>query len=422
MQDTIWSTIHLKEYAELKQNIETEVLVIGGGICGLLCAYFLSKNHQVTIVEAKKIAGQRTQRTTAVITALQDIYYKDICRSMGKEAARDYLYANLYAIEEYAKLSLEFDFDFERVSSYKYFLSQNDRMEEELNCIQSLGFSAKKKGNSIQFPNQAQMNPLKLIQHLTEHLTIFENTKIISIHQNMAFTQNHSIKAKYIVVATGYPFLKMKGLFPIKLTQKKSFVAAIHHVTIEDYNCIGANSGDLYFRTYQDTLLIGGNDQKTGKPINGYLKILNYIEKNYPNKKVTYQWVNQDCTTLDGLPYIGNYGYSKTMFVATGFNLWGMTGSMIAAKLIVDQIEEKENSYGYLFRPKRHMPLKPLLKNLATAFYNLIKIKKRCTHLGCALYYNDEEGVYECPCHGTKYSSSGEVLFNPAQKNIDIKK
>lgn len=420
--ETIWNKTKIDEHPELQEDLETEVLVIGGGICGVLCAYYLSKNHQVVLVEANRIAGQRTRRTTAVITALQDINYSDLSAAMGKQAAKDYLNANLDAIEEYAKLSLEFDFDFERVSSYKYYSHPDEQMVKELKCIESLRYPVKKARNYIEFQNQAQMNPLKLIQQLTQHFTIYENTKITAIHNQMAYTKDHHIQAKYIVVATGYPFLKLKGLYPLKLTQKKSFVATIAHTANRNYNCIGANPGDLYFRTYQNSLLIGGNDQKTGKTKKGYLDILNYIEKNHPNEKVTYQWVNQDCVTLDGLPYIGNYGNSKTMFVATGFNLWGMTGSMIAARLIQDKIEQKKNPYSYLFHPKRHMPVVPLLKNISTVLCNFVKLKKRCSHLGCALYYNENEGMYECPCHGTKYTSSGEIIFNPAQKNIDIKK
>lgn len=421
MQETIWSNLKLKEYPELNEDLETEILVIGGGICGVLCAHYLSLRHDVILVEANRITGQRTQKTTAVITALQDINYKDIAYSMGKKAAKDYLQANLDAIEEYAKLALDFDFDFERVPSYKSF-SSNDLLKEELQCIESLGYPANQKKNCIHFPNQAQMNPLKLIQHLIEPLTIFEKTQIVKIHKQMAYTKNHHIRAKHIVVATGYPFLKLKGLFPLKVTQKKSYVASITHPPLEAYNCIGAQTGDLYFRTYQDSLLIGGNDQRTGKTKRAYFDILAYIEKNYPDEKITHQWVNQDCVTLDGLPYVGNYGKSDTMYVATGFNLWGMTGSMIAAQVILDEIEYRENAYRYLFNPHRHMPIFPLLKNVGTVLWNFIKPKKRCSHLGCSLYYNEVEGVYECPCHGTKYTSSGDVIFNPAQKNIDIKK
>lgn len=422
MKQTIWTEDKLKEYDPLRENIETEILVIGGGMCGILCAYNLSKNHQVVLVEQNRIAGSRTSKTSAVITALQDIYYKDIIRKMGKASAKQYLDANLEAIEEYAKLSLEYDFDFERVSSFKYFKEDIKKMNLEKKAIDSLGYPCGIINNSICFPNQAQMNPLKLISHLIPHFTIYENTKIIKLEGQMAYTDSHSIRAQHIIVATGYPFLKLKGLYPIKLTQKKSFVAVIDNANSDlNYNAIGSKESDLYFRTYKDKIILGGNDQKTGKKGNGFIPLLTYIQAKYSTHSVSYQWVNQDCITLDGIPYIGKYFKTQNIYVATGFNLWGMTGSMIAAQILTDMIENKFNPYASLFDPYRYSPFLEILKNTFTAGINLIKPKKRCTHLGCALFYNKEEDCYECPCHGTKYTSSGEIIFNPAQKDKNIK-
>lgn len=423
MQETLWDKKDLPTFEALKEDIQTEILVIGGGICGILTAYYLSKHFKVVLVEANRIAGSRTGKTTAVITALQDINYKDLIHKFGKTNAQLYLKANLDAIQEYEKLSAIYDFDFERVSSYKYFKNQKTKLEEEYNAIQSLGYTPSIEDNyAICFPNQAQMNPIKLISCLLDQFTIYENTKIIKIKNHIAYTNKNYIKARHIVVATGYPFLKLKGLYPLKVTQKKSYVVVINDVNKKtDFNAIGCDVGDLYFRTYKNHIIIGGNDQKTGKTIAGFFPILRYIEKNYPNHPVSYQWINQDCITLDGLPYIGKYFKNQEVYVATGFNLWGMTGSMIATKIITDAILGKDNSFNKIFKPTRKSPLLPLLSNIKTALINLLKWKKRCSHLGCALFYNQEENSYECPCHGTKYSSSGEIIFNPAQHNKNLK-
>ena len=85
-----------------------------------------------------------------------------------------------------------------------------------------------------------------------------------------------------------------------------------------------------------------------------------------------------------------------------------------------DYISGRKNKYAKLFHPKRWSPAFPLLKNIGVAGINLLKPKKRCTHLGCALYYNKEEQVYECPCHGTKYDNEGNILFNPANTSKDL--
>ncbi len=423
VERTLWQGLEMQEFPTVEEDIETEVLVIGGGICGVLCAYQLSKKHKVILVEKNRIASARTAKTTAVITALQDIYYMDLIKKFGKTNAKLYLDACLEAIEEYQILAKDYDFDFERVSSYKYFKDNEELLKLELKAIQSLGFEASIEDEyALAFPNQAQMNPLKLISQLLNSVTVYENTEIFKIKKQIAYTKHNVITAKHIVVATGYPFLKFKGLYPIKLTQKKSYVAVVENVSkTKDFNAIGSRPGDFYFRTYKNNLIIGGNDQKTGMYNGGGIPIVNYILKYYPNHRISYQWVNQDCVSIDGIPYIGSYFKNKNIYVATGFNLWGMTGAMIASKVLTDKIERNKNKYEKLFCPQRKSPLFPVLKNISVATINLLKPKKRCTHLGCALFYNKEEQVYECPCHGTKYNMDGTIVFNPANQDKPLK-
>ena len=416
---SIWQETKLKSYPSLNKDITTEILVIGGGLCGILCASQLASIHKVVLVEANKISSSRTNKTTAVITALQDLLYKDLIYQKGKEAAKLYLEANLECIRKYEKLSKKYSFDFEKVDSYKYFKNNKSMMEEEYEAIKGLGYPVEIVDDyALCFKDQAQMNPLKLINQLADKIEIYENTKVIKIKKTTAFTEHNSISAKHIIVATGYPFLKIKGLYPLKLTQKKSYVAVIDHmVNKQSFNAVGYESGDLYFRTYKDKLIIGGNDQRTGHDNGGYIPILNHILRHYADYPLLYQWVNQDCVSLDGLPYIGRYDKKYKVYVATGFNLWGMTGAMLATTILTDSIENRNNIYSHLFDPKRKSPLYPILKNTGIAFINLMKPKKRCNHLGCALLYNKDEKVYECPCHGTKYDYAGNIVFNPANKN-----
>jgi Rieske Fe-S protein len=121
------------------------------------------------------------------------------------------------------------------------------------------------------------------------------------------------------------------------------------------------------------------------------------------------------------MPYIGQYGMSKNMYVTTGYNLWGMTGSMIGAHLITDLINGNFNEFKEVFSPSRKVLVKPLFSNIKTAVKNLISLKsKRCTHLGCRLHYNDVDKTYECMCHGSKFDVSGNVVETPAQKKANI--
>lgn len=425
--NTLWNKRTIS-FPKLESDIQTEILVVGGGICGLLTAYRLMKsNHQVVVVEADEIGSHRTGKSTACITALQDVYYADLMKSIGYHKTKLFLEANLSAVEEYRKLQNEFSFDFEDVSSYKY--SQDlEKLQEEFLALAKLGYHAHlinhlhylhQSGEALIFDHQGQMNPIKLIDALASKLTIYEHSKVNQIKNNIAYIGKYQIRAKKIVIATGYPFFRWRGGFYMKLTQNKSFVIALRKEVNVPTNAVGGKANDLYFRTYKDFLLVGGNDMATGK-ITDFYKPLEAFASSYAANSLTeYKWVNQDCVSLDGMPYIGRYRFLKNVYVATGFNLWGMTGSMLSSMVITDLIDGKENRYAKLFSPYRMMLFVPLLKNLGTAIFNLVKFKKpRCTHLGCALVWNKEEQCYECPCHGSKYDKDGNPLETPAIEHL----
>ena len=120
--------------------------------------------------------------------------------------------------------------------------------------------------------------------------------------------------------------------------------------------------------------------------------------------------------SLDGIPYIGHYSRNTPdLYVAAGFNKWGMTGSMVSAMVLADLIRGKEHGYTEIFDPSRSI-LKPqlLLNCIETTASFLLPTTKRCPHLGCALKYNPEEHSWDCGCHGSRFSQSGKVLDNPA--------
>lgn len=425
--NTLWKK-RTRVFPTLEEDKETEVLVVGGGLCGLLTAYKLTlSGHQVIVVEANEIGSHRTGKTTACITALQDVYYSDLIKSIGYERTKQFLNANLDALEEYKKLSEEFAFDFEEVSSYKY-SHDLETLKKEFIAFAKLGHPIllinhlrylHQTGNAIVLEHQGQMNPMMLVDALASKLTIYEHSKVEKIKKNTAYIGNHKITAKNIVIATGYPFYRFRGGFFMKLTQKKSFVLALRKNINEATNAVGGHADDLYFRTYQDFLLVGGNDMPTGK-MTDFFKPLNEFAERYATEALTeYKWVNQDCVSLDGLPYIGKYRFLQNVYVATGFNLWGMTGSMISANIITDLINGKKNALSSLFSPYRMMLAVPLLKNLSTALVHIIMPKKlRCTHLGCALVWNKQEQCYECPCHGSKFDKNGNPLETPAIEKL----
>lgn len=424
---SIWSEYKILNFPTLNENLKTEVLVIGGGISGILCAHYLKESgKKVLLVEADRICSKKSLKTTAVITALQDMMY----HKNSVESSKLFLNANLFALERYKKLSEKYDFDFEECSSYKYSKTDSLEIEKEYEFIKSTGVKVNYVSDvglpitfkrAIEMPNQGQMNPIKLINNLAKDLVIFENTKIEKLKKNIAYTNKNKIEFDSVVVATGYPFLKLKGWFPLKLHQVKSHVISVENKDDYKGNGVGTNPLDIYFRNYKSELLFGSCDIKTGSDCQGFEEINEFILKHYNVKNIKYKWINEDTISLDGFPYIGRYGKSYNMYVATGYNLWGMTAAMLSSHIITDLINGKENKYEKLFSPSRKVLGKPLFENVSTAVKNLFSFKgPRCSHLGCRLHYNSLDNTYECKCHGSKYNKSGKIIDTPAQKDINI--
>ena len=145
--------------------------------------------------------------------------------------------------------------------------------------------------------------------------------------------------ADKIIVATHFPFINKHGSYFIKMYQKRSYVIAFENADNVDGMYIDEAENGMSFRNYEDLLLIGGGGHRTGKQGGNWRAVKEFSEKYYPKAKEKFYWAAQDCMSLDGIPYIGRY--SKTtpnLYVASGFNKWGMTSSMAAAEILADLV------------------------------------------------------------------------------------
>jgi len=166
-------------------------------------------------------------------------------------------------------------------------------------------------------------------------------------------------------------------------------------------------------------LLVGGGDHRTGHRGGNWSALRDFSASTFPGAKEKYAWATQDCMTLDGIPYIGRYGNStKNLYVTTGFNKWGMTGSMVGAMILSDMITGSDNPYEQVFSPlsSQRSILKPQLAiNGVSAVKNLLTPSTpRCPHMGCALKWNSTERTWDCPCHGSRFDKHGKLIDNPA--------
>lgn len=425
MDSLWWENVQLPRFRPLKSDLKTEVLIIGGGMAGILCAHMLEQaGVDYALVEAKRLCSGVTGKTTAKVTAQHGLIYHRLLETFGAENAKKYLQANQWAVEEYQKLAGRIPCDFREQDSFVYSLDDGKKLEQEAAALERMGGSARFV-NSTSLPfsvagavcleRQGQFHPLKFVAGMVSGLRIFERTKVLELRPGEVLTTGGRIRAKKTIVATHFPMLNKHGSYFLKLHQNRSYVLALKNVPAIEGMYVDEKETGMSFRQYGDVLLLGGGGHRTGKQGGGWRELEEFARRHWPKAQTVSRWATQDCMSLDGVPYIGAYSRrTRGLYVATGFNKWGMTSSMVAARLLTDLVQEKENAWEGLFSPSRTMMRVQLASNAAQAVVGLLTPGPRCPHMGCVLKYNREEHSWDCPCHGSRFTREGEVIDNPA--------
>lgn len=485
-------------YPKLDKDIETDVCIIGGGITGISTAYLLSKenpNLNITILEADLIAMGVTANTTGKVTSQHGLLYNYLYNSFGKDTAMGYLNSNedaIRLIENIVKKeNIECNFTKEDAYVYTCEKQNDEKIKEELNTLNSIGFEAEYLKetplpfdivSAIKFPNQAQFHPREYLLALLpilekNNVKIYENSKVVDIKHKDDYYEIHAndsvVTAKYLVLASHYPIKNFPGMYFIKMYQDSSYVIGVEtEQEIFDGVYISCDTPVTSFRNIiqpngKKLLIVGGSGHKTGATdVNiedSYINLENYIKTIYPDAKVKYKWMTEDCVTLDKIPYIGEFSnFLPNMYVATGYKKWGMTTSHVAARIITDKILEKNNPYEEIYTSTRLEPLKnskefgnilkqsvyslginkikePIIdyndlendsggvvdyNGVKVGIYkdkdgNIYAVEPYCKHLGCELSWNNLEKTWDCPCHGSRYDYEGNIITEPTTEALD---
>lgn len=331
---------------------------------------------------------------------------------------------------------------------------------------------------AVCFTNQAQFHPRKYIlglkNILEKDVPIFENTRVLDVEEgtpHKLITEKGEVLADQIVVSTHYPFINRHGFYYIKMYTSRSYVIGLYadHPQVEGMS-ISAGNTVRSFRTQPtdkgEMVILAGAGHRTGKAqstLEHYNTLEQYAHTIYDNPTIAYRWSTQDCITLDQVPYIGHYSSNThTMYVATGFKKWGISSSTVSAMILSDKILGRQNPWADVFDPSRFIPkasAKELVKQgvdvtanyLALAFTlpsehlddlqaghgKIIDHKNQkigiykdennqihavypvCTHMKCQLSWNDAEKSWDCTCHGSRFTYSGEVIEGPTVKPLE---
>ena len=339
--ESIWSsTCRPKERATLNGDIQADAVVIGGGMAGILTAYSLQRAGVRTVVlEAERIGGGQTKNTTAKITSQHGMFCSSFIEKKGKDTAEKYVQANQQAVEEYKKIIRreKIDCDLEEADSFVYF-DDEEKLILEAEAAKELGVPSSLERNleipvscagAVRFDAQAQFHPLKFLSALAEGLTVYENSPVKVVEDDLVRTPCGTVRADKIIFATHYPFVNFPGIYFTRMHQERSYVLALEGAERVKGMYIGSGPDALSFRQYGKYLLLGGKAHRTGENKEGgrYAELREAARMLYPGSREAACWSAQDCITADQIPFIGQYASDRPHWlVATGFQKYILHG------------------------------------------------------------------------------------------------
>jgi glycine/D-amino acid oxidase-like deaminating enzyme/nitrite reductase/ring-hydroxylating ferredoxin subunit len=492
-------------FEKLSNDIETDILVVGGGIAGLTSAYCLAKEgRKVILVEDGFIGSGETGRTTAHLTCALDDRYFELEKIFDLPTSKLAAQSHTAAIEwiYYTVKQHNISCHFKKVDGYLFSHASDtdETLQEEHKATHRAGLVTEMLDSvpgivtdqdkwCIKFPNQAQFHILLYIKGLADAFIqlggkIYTETKAESITKEGATGNGFKIKANHIVVATNTPvndWVAMhtkqwpyrsyviaakipKGKLPYSLWwdtgdhNSKWISKPYHYVRLEEFN-------EQY-----DMLISGGEDHRTGqaddediKEEDRYTRLEEWTRKHFPAiEKIEFKWSGQVMEPLDSLAYIGKNPGDDNIYIITGDSGNGMTHGTLGGIIINDIIMGKENPWIKMYSPSRITlkttgdylhevgnmvaqyadwftdeeikqadELKPGEGAIISSGIKKIAVYRDeenklhtctavCPHLGAILQWNADEKTFDCPMHGSRFTTEGKVINGPA--STDLKK
>jgi glycine/D-amino acid oxidase-like deaminating enzyme/nitrite reductase/ring-hydroxylating ferredoxin subunit len=472
---------------------EVDVAVLGAGIAGLTVAYLLaSTGRPVLVLEAHRVATGVSGHTTAKLTTQHALLYHRLTSQKGRRAAALYAAGQSAALDWVVARSRELNIECEliRCASHVYTTDpgQRDMLRREAEAAAAAGLPASlvdevgigiQTAGAVRFADQARFHPRKWLLGLAERIeaaggSILEGVRATGVAEgdpNIVYTTRGAVRARHVVVATHYPILN-RGLFFARLDPVRDLVVAGPapsgripedvYLDAQTHHSVRAASDS----GGEPLLVVGGEHYRVGDHVDvaeRFERLAGWAGHNLELGEVRYRWSAHDMSTVDGVPYVGRYHpMARTLWVATGFGQWGMTGGTAAGMLLADLITGEENAAASLYDPNR-FPLRSapslvqdnatVARYLATGHLRALRasaelralapgeatvtrcgttlvaahrtadgmlhaVSARCTHLGCLVEFNNAETSWDCPCHGSRFGIDGSVIQGPAVRPL----
>ncbi|MFZ3555621.1 MULTISPECIES: FAD-dependent oxidoreductase [unclassified Streptomyces] len=484
-------------FPPLERDVNVDVAVIGAGIAGLSTAWELTRaGLSVAVLEAGRIAEGVTGHTSAKLSALHTLTYERLRRTRGVEATRQYARSQSEAVEHAFEVSelLGIDCELERRDAYTYATESRHlpAVRAEAGAAQAAGLPATfVRDTGLPFPvagavrvtGQAQFHPRKYLLGLAEDLRargalVHEHTSVFGLEEDHAChvtaETGARVTARDVVVATHYPIFDRALLFARLAPRRELVVAApIDAGSDPDGMYITPEENTRSVRTapYKDgqrLLIVTGEKftPGTGDTPQRLERLVGWAEEHFPGIEPAYGWATQDTFPCDTTPLVGHlHPAAEHTYVATGFGGWGLSGGIMAGRLLTALITGREEpAWAGLYDPRRVRSVvreaPRFLKHQADVAYHFVgdrvrrpsvgsvdelrpdsgavlrtkggraavyrdpdgklhALSARCTHLGCLVAFNAAERAWECPCHGSRFDTDGRVVQGPATRGLE---
>jgi glycine/D-amino acid oxidase-like deaminating enzyme/nitrite reductase/ring-hydroxylating ferredoxin subunit len=476
--DSCWlDGLHAPNRPPLRESTRCEVAVVGGGIVGLTAALLLARaGRDVVVVEGARMGQGVTARSTAKITCQHGLALTYIARRYGRERARLYAWANHAGVQRVLGLAtqLRIECDLEHKDAYSYTLraARRGALEAEADLARTLGLAADVVARAplpfaiagaLRFRDQAQFNPARYLAGIAAAAAdagarLHEHTRVEEVTHHKAWRVKigrHAIEAQHVVLATNLP---IGG--PIhfdKRTRPRCHIAMafaapaglVDGVFIDvDRPMHSLRMG----RDEQGPILVALGPKfwtgHEGDIARRFRALARWAHDTLGIGEARWRWVNEDYDSPDRIPFAGVLARrAPGLYVATGFHGWGISNGTAAAMLIADQVQGRPNAWAALYDPEREAPndfnpggdSRSIARDVAAIAPGegaVVRDGKRriavfrsadgrahaldaaCTHMGCTVTWNNADCTWDCPCHGSMFSSTGDVIHGPATKPL----
>ncbi|MGI5376888.1 FAD-dependent oxidoreductase [Streptomyces sp. CA-251387] len=476
-------------------DLAVDVAVVGGGIAGLSTAWELvQQGHEVAVLEAGRLAAGVTGHTTAKLTAQHTLIYDRLRRTRGPEGARLYARSQTAAIRHAAEIvqELGIDCDWEEAAAFTYAEKPHGvrELRAEAEAAREAGLPAEfvtetelpfPVAGAVRVTGQAQFHPRKYLLALADDLrrrggSVYEGTRVVSLTEGepcvLSTDAGVSVRARDVVIATHYPVFDRALLFT-RLSPRRELVVA---APIDEKRA----PRNMYITPEQATRSIRTAPLGDGKRLlivtgehftpgtadveERFGRLTAWAGACFPGLTFTHRWATQDNDSTDTVPLVGPlHPGSRHTYVATGFGGWGMSGGIMAGRLLADLVSGRKVEWSGLYDPRRlasvvreggaflkhqaqvarHFvgdripPLSgPAPEEIAPGDGAVVRmgggqwaihcdekgqlqaVSARCTHLGCIVAFNRAEQAWECPCHGSRFAPDGRILQGPAVRPL----